>query len=153
MIEGESHTTEMVDRSFPTGFRRQWFQDERVWGVFLLLKQMEVDDVCGVKNLFFFWVPCLSHWFPHSVLTLVGGGEQIFLLSSSFAVSLEDHTKQQVLLLVMLCTEAFSWYWTPYYKAQSHHSYNRHGLRDLPVHTNTFTSIHRCKIVGSYHVM
>jgi hypothetical protein len=37
-----------------------------------------------------------------------GGGEQIFLVSSLFAVLLEDHTKQQVLLLVMLCTKAFS---------------------------------------------
>jgi hypothetical protein len=74
MTEGESHSTEIVGRSFPTGFRREWFQDERVWGVFLLLKQMEVYDVCGMKNLFFFWVPCFSHWFPHSVLTLVGGG-------------------------------------------------------------------------------
>jgi hypothetical protein len=71
---------------------------------------------------------------------------------SLFAVSLEDHTKQQVLLLVMLCATVFSWYWTPSYKAQSHHSYNHHGLRDLLVHTNTFTSICQCKIVVSYHV-
>lgn len=67
----------------------------------LLLKQLERDYVCGVKNLLFIQDPFITLILPWGF----DFGGSIFHVSFLFVVSLEDHNKHQVQLVTLYIRE------------------------------------------------